>query len=257
VGARHDEHYTLQVEHILFFDMDPTIPDCLASILAKAPLHTLLPIILEQPNFTMSPARATIIDNTDALVHILFNHPDTKDSAQRVAFQACTEILMGEIARMGRKNNGWHFSAQNASVQRIDEFSIADMSCKLKEETPHLCRMLSSMLVSDPTRESRRAQYLQKKIPKEPCEMMVDTNGLATSCSQATQASQTWDEEDEYWACDADGNLESSKAYSDDDDDGRPAKRAQQAGTRNSSIVEIVSYEFSTGRCGTDHISRK
>ena len=54
--------------------------------------------------------------------------------------------------------------------------------------------------------------------------MIVDTDGLKTSCSQVTQASQTWDKEDKYWACDADGNLESSKAYSNDDDDRCPTK---------------------------------
>jgi len=91
--------------------MDPTIADTLASIVANMPLHALLTVILDQPNFTTSPARATIIDNTDALVHLLFNHPGTRDSAQRVAFQACTKILMGEIARMGGRDNRWHFSA--------------------------------------------------------------------------------------------------------------------------------------------------
>ena len=71
--------------------------------------------------------------------------------------------------------------------------------------------------------------------------MMVDSEGLETSCSQATQASQTWDEEDEYWACDADGDPESSKGEGDDDDDGRPAKRARWAGNRNSNLVQVVS----------------
>ena len=74
--------------------MDTTIADNLASIVAKVPLHTLLPVILEQPNFTSSPAQATIINNADGLACLLFNHPVTWDSAQRVAFQACTEILI-------------------------------------------------------------------------------------------------------------------------------------------------------------------
>jgi len=106
------------------------------------------------------------------------------------------------------------------------------------------------MLVSDPICESRRVQYLQKDTPKEPSEMMVDTEGLEMSCSQATQASQTWDEEDEYWACDADGDLESSKAEGDNDnDDGRRTKRARRAGTQNSNLVQIVSNSFSTRPC--------
>jgi len=86
--------------------------------------------------------------------------------------------------------------------------------------------MLSSILVSDPICETRQAQYLQKVAPKEPSEMMVETKGFEPSYSQVTQASQTWDEEDEYWACDADGNLEleGSKAECDNDEDGHPTK---------------------------------
>ena len=206
--------------------MDLTVTDSLASILAKVPLHTLLTEILEQPNFQKSPAHATIVNNVDALACLLFSHPETQDSTQRVAFQACTEILMGEIARMGGRDNGWHFSACNASAQRIEAFSMADMSHKLKEQMPHLWQMLSSMLVSDPTCELWRMQYLRKEPPKEPSELMVDTEGFETPCSQVTQASQAWNEEDEYWVCDVDGDLESSKAGCDNDDDGRPTKRA-------------------------------
>ena len=49
--------------------------------------------------------------------------------------------------------------------------------------------------------------------------------------------------------CDADGDPESSKAGGDSDDDGRPTKRARQAGTRNSNLVQVVSNEFSMHPC--------
>jgi len=163
--------------------MDPTIVESLASILAKEPLHTLLPVILEQPNFATSPGRAAVIDNADALTRLLFNHPETRDSAQKVAFQACTEILMGEITRMGGRDTGWHFSAQNASAQSIEAFSIVDMSHELKEQSPCLWNMLSSILVSDPIRETQQAQYLQKVAPKEPSAMHLPF--LATTTSVA------------------------------------------------------------------------
>ena len=77
--------------------------------------------------------------------------------------------------------------------------------------------------------------------------MMVNTEGFELSCSQGTQASQTWDEEDEYWACDADADLEGSKAECDDDDNGCPTKQAQWAGTWNSNLVQVVSDEISIG----------
>jgi len=236
----------------LFFNMDPTIVDSLASIVAKVLLHTLITVILDQPNFTTSPAQASIIDNTDALARLLFIHPETQELAQRVAFQACTEILMGEIARMGARDNRWHFSTRNASAQKIEAFSIADMSCELKMQSPHLWQILSSMLVSDSTCESQRAQYLQKDIPKGPSEMMVDTEGLEMSCSQAAQASQAWDDEDEYWACDAsdaDGDIEDSKVEGGGDDVEHPTKRVRRAGTWNSNLVQVVSDGFSTSSC--------
>ena len=230
--------------------MDPTIVDTLASVVAKVPLHTIITVILEHPNFATSPSRASIINNADALARLLFDHPETQGSVQRVAFQACTKIMMGEITRMGGRNHGWHFSAQNASAQTIEAFSIADMSHELKEQSPHLWQMLSSMLVSDPTRESQRAQYLlRKEIPKGQSEMMADTNGLKPASSQATQPSQTWDEEDEYWACDADPDIESSKIEGDNGGDARPTKRARRAGTRNSNLLQIVSDKFRMRPC--------
>ena len=64
-----------------------------------------------------------------------------------------------------------------------------------------------------------------------------------------TQASSSWDEDNEYWACDAEDNLESSKTEDDNDDDERPTKRAQQEGTQNSNLVEVVSDGFSMGPC--------
>ena len=62
---------------------------------------------------------------------------------------------MSEIVMMGRKANGWHFSAQKASSEQIKGFSIADMSQDLKVHTPQLWHVLSAMLVSDPMHESQ------------------------------------------------------------------------------------------------------
>jgi hypothetical protein len=132
--------------------MDPTIVEVLASVVSRVPLHTLLTVILEHPDFRAFSAQVAIIHNVDSLVRLLFNHPETQASVQKVAFEACTETLMGEIAWMGGRNNSWHLSAYTASAQKINTFSIANMSHELKEQTPHLWQILSSMLVSDPTR---------------------------------------------------------------------------------------------------------
>jgi hypothetical protein len=91
------------------------------------------------------------------------------------------------------------------------------MSHILKEQSPHIWQVLSSMLVSDPTCESQRVQYLQKETPHKPSEMMVNTKSFGSKA--------TWDEEDEYWACNADGNLENSETDSDNDGDVCPTKR--------------------------------
>jgi hypothetical protein len=124
---------------------------------------------------------------------------------------------------MGARDTGWHFSAQNALAQKIKAFSMENMSHKLKEQSPHLWQTLSLMLVSDPTCELQQVQYLQKEVPKEPSEMMVDSKGLKT-CSHA---SQNWEDKDKYWACDANGKPESSKVDDNDNDgdnDGHPTK---------------------------------
>ena len=126
------------------------------------------------------------------------------------------------------------------------------MSCELKIQSPHLWEILSSMLVSDSTCESRKAQYLQKDILKGPSEMIIDTKGLEPSCSQAMQESQAWDEEDEYWACNAcnaGGDIKDSKVEGGGDNVECPTKRVQWAGTRNSNLVQVVSDGFSMSPC--------
>jgi len=213
--------------------MDSTILNGVVMILERIPLHIIMMAILKKPEFKNSIARAAIIQNTRALAHLLFKNPDTQLAMQDVAFEACIQDLMSEIMMMGRKENGWHFSARNTSPEKIREFSIMDMSRELKTKMPQLWQVLSAMLVSDPKCESERAQYLQKEATIDPSEMMVDIEGLTKS-----QRSQTWDEEDEYWVQDADGELETKPE--DNEACERPSKQAQQAGTRNSKLVQVV-----------------
>jgi len=73
----------------------------------------------------------------------------------------------------------------------------------------------------------------------DPSDMMADIKGLTRS-----QRSQTWDEEDEYWAQDADGELETKP----DDDDAckHPSKQAQQAGCKAHTAAhpQCVPYSY-------------
>jgi hypothetical protein len=218
--------------------MDPAILNVIANILEHVPLHTVLTEILERPDLKSSAAHTAIVHGTRAIAHVLFENAATQSTMQEIAFDVCQRSLMSEISRMAKRESGWHFSARKASPTQIDGFSIADMSGELKDQTPCLWQMLTALLVSDPGCESQRVRYIQKETSMGPSEMMVDT--------ETPQTSQTWDDEDEYWACDADGELEGSEG--DDDGDGehkRPTKRARRASTRNSNLVQVVS-EYST-----------
>jgi hypothetical protein len=118
--------------------MDLSILNTMANILERLPLHTILMELLERPEFKTSTTHTAIIQNAEALVHVLLEHPDTCFKTHDVAFKACTQTLMSEIATMGRKSNGWHFSAQKASSEQIEGFLIADMSQDLQVHTPQL-----------------------------------------------------------------------------------------------------------------------
>src|ERR1700730_8385112 len=136
--------------------MDSVLLNGIVMILERIPLHVIVMNILEKPEFKNSAARTAIIQDTKPLAHVLFENLDTRVAMRDIAFEACIQDLMSEIAMMGRKENGWHFSARNASPERINEFSIVDMSRDLKTQTPRLWWALSAMLVSDPKRESER-----------------------------------------------------------------------------------------------------
>lgn len=60
--------------------------------------------------------------------------------------------------------------------------------------------------------------------------MMVDTEGPSGS-----QESQSWNDEDEYWAQECDGKFETKP--DDDEEHKGPTKQAWQVGTRNSNLV--------------------
>jgi hypothetical protein len=223
----------VQRQEFLAFYMDSTILNDMARVLERAPLHLILTHILERPEFKTSVTRTAIVNNAEDLAQFLFKSPEMRLATQEVAFEACTQTLMSEIATMGRKENGWHFSAQKASPEQIEGFSIVDMSRELKAQTPQVWQTLSAMLASDSVRESLRAQYLKKGTSMDPSEMMVDAEGLSGS-----QASQAWDDEDEYWALDADGEHE--PAPEGEEEHECPAKRMRRLGTRNSSLVQVV-----------------
>jgi hypothetical protein len=65
----------------------------------------------------------------------------------------------------------------------------------------------------------------------DPLTMMVNTEGPS--------GNQSWDDEDEYWACNADGELDSSEDSSEECK--CPTKHAWQAGTHNSNLIQVVS----------------
>jgi hypothetical protein len=131
--------------------------------LERLPLHTILMELLKRPEFKTSTACTAIIHNAEALVHFLIENPNTCFKTYDVAFKACTQTLMSEIVTMGRKSNGWHFSAQKASSKQIEGFLITDMSRDLQVHTPQLWHVLSAMLVSNPTCESQQAHYQQTR----------------------------------------------------------------------------------------------
>jgi hypothetical protein len=198
--------------------MDSMLLNGIVMILERIPLHVIVMNILEKPEFKNSAVCTAIIQDTKPLAHVLFENLDTQVAMRDIAFEACIQDLMSEIAMMGRKENGWHFSARNALPERINEFSIADMLRELKMQTPRLWWALSAMLVSNLKCKSERGQYLQKEAMMDLLDVMVETE-------TGSQRSQTWEEEDKYWAREADGELETRP----DDDEAceRPSKRAR------------------------------
>ena len=80
--------------------------------------------------------------------------------------------------------------------------------------------------------------------------MDIDTEGPSGS-----QESQPWDNEDEHWAQDCDGEFETNPE--DDEEYSDPTKQTPQAGTRNSLLIQAVSIKLREYKPNTNHMSRK
>ncbi|GLB35133.1 hypothetical protein LshimejAT787_0206980 [Lyophyllum shimeji] len=211
-------------------------------------LSTILSTVLEDPEFKNTRARATILHDAPSITQLLLSQPETRKPVQDFAFQSCTETLMSEVAGMGSKQRGWQFSAKHTSPEQISAFSIEEMASTLVEKTPRLWKLLQSLLVSDITREVKRAKYLQKNVPREPAQMSLDSE------MNDVHEGAAWSEEDEYWAQDADDELrvdgnddQTSTAGEDSRKEGPPpTKKARRAGTRNHILVRIKTVTIAS-----------
>jgi hypothetical protein len=132
-----------------------------------------------------------LLQDLPTLFQFLATHTVTKDAAVSSSVQICTQVLMGEVARMASKQKGWHFNARNASAEQIEAFSIQEMATTLESETPHLWAVLGHLLSSDTVRERRRQNRQDR------------TDAAANADVQP----DAWTDEDEYWANDLEGGV--------------------------------------------------
>jgi hypothetical protein len=105
------------------------------------------------------PIRLLFLAECSALLILLFSHPTTQAPIRETALGVCTHLFMSEIARLSTKESGWHFSAENASCEQIEAFSIEKMAERIQAEAPLTWNLLKSLLISDPARDARRTKY--------------------------------------------------------------------------------------------------
>lgn len=177
--------------------MDVYTAEAVIAALGDYSIVDFIAKILHEPRFHDTSARSALVADVPRLLKILTYYEDTAKPTGDIMFNLCTSLLRYEVATMATKNAGWHFSARNASVNLINEFSVERMAEMLTRSAPRLWELLGSLLLSDPSLEERRIQHhAGTSLSREPSLMSVS--------SETSNTLSDWDEEDEYWSKETD-----------------------------------------------------
>jgi len=129
--------------------MDGGQVDDMLKALNGYPVSNFLTSLLKNPPSHGLMLWKQFLNDLSTLLKTLINHPDTRDHTRDITFDLFTTTLKTEVAMMASKTSGWHFSAENASSEQIDVFSVNGMAETLTKHTPCLWAILGTLLSSD------------------------------------------------------------------------------------------------------------
>lgn len=215
--------------------MDPGITGRVIQALDGHSIYEFIRTVLYHSSFAASQARTMLLHEAPNLIQTLLVHPETAQVVEDLVLRTTESILKSEVTQMAAKQRGWHFSASNMSSEAIEAFSIEEMATTLQNKTPRLWALLTTLLVSDASRETRRARYVKAESSFDPSEMSMDLDNPGDGSNGG---------EDEYWTDNDDGDLEDSDTLqnNDSESEAKPSKSRRRAGSRNFSLHRIVSY---------------
>lgn len=182
--------------------------------------------LLSDPGLSGSPVRLSFIQQWPELQEWALSTDPLARATDNFITTTITQKLTAETAHLANKESGWHFSARNASAEKVHAFSIQGMADQLERQAPLLWGLLGELLQSDPALARRRSQYWEPQV-QEP-----------------VQVTEEWDDEAEYWAEDAFTESLVEEEPTEGAQGGRPTKRQRRAAERIQSLYRIVSFSF-------------
>ena len=112
-----------------------TISELLLFILANNQLHDPSPVLYQD-----------LLSHTTEILRAFFKHEATAHATRSWAQDTVTSLLTEAVRQLTDVDNGWHFSAAQASPEQITEFRIEDMAAKLETCAPELWALVHSLL---------------------------------------------------------------------------------------------------------------
>ena len=140
---RHKADYILQA----FNNCGSTITDLLTTVSCDATVSD-------------HPLVHDITNNALDIISALHHHPLAHHPITKWAHDLVNRSFVKSIRDLSSVDNGWHFSAVNASVRQINNFRIEDIAQRIHSTAPALWNTVYSLLVSSSTAASHHESQL-------------------------------------------------------------------------------------------------
>ncbi|KAI0741659.1 hypothetical protein C8Q80DRAFT_1123500 [Daedaleopsis nitida] len=111
-------------------------------------LTELLSFVLvhRQMNNPACPIYADLVRNTSTILSAFYYHPDTAAPTTIWAHRAMCTVYSGMVKELSDIDSGWHFSALQATPEKLADFRIEDMASKMHARAPLLVELVRTLL---------------------------------------------------------------------------------------------------------------
>ncbi|KAM6489323.1 hypothetical protein JOM56_015227 [Amanita muscaria] len=135
-------------------DYEPVIKVIIENSLSIVEFITAL---LTEKRFKSHALTKELLQNSETVLVHLLGHEHLPETAQNQACALVERIYAHEIRELVLHSSGWHFSAQQATPQDLEDFCLDKMSVEYLKTAPRIWSLLDALLS---VRTRRRSSLL-------------------------------------------------------------------------------------------------